>query len=165
MTEHIIIGGDWNAHHPAWLDHNIDDVNECTLDFIVSNELNILSIHCHLTKYVVEAVEATIGIKTIWKGQQAMVENLMHEGNTRNLFTQFNALNTNKIHYSSISEQGDKFNEILSSLDFDCIVIFCDGSTFPNPGIGDAGLVIHNGWSWNIQSMVLQQTLDQISKQ
>ncbi|ETO36193.1 hypothetical protein RFI_00870 [Reticulomyxa filosa] len=32
-----IIGGDWNAHHPACLDHNTDDV------FIVSNGLNIIN--------------------------------------------------------------------------------------------------------------------------
>ncbi|ETO16419.1 hypothetical protein RFI_20919 [Reticulomyxa filosa] len=138
MTEYIIIGGDWNAHHPAWLDHNIDDVGECILDFIVSNGLHIIttlpfdstfmkdnatsSIDITLcsssilqfvsnwgqmmlnwilrlkrnidnwmksidpivsrdqdsldkaveswTKCVVEAGEATIGIKTIWKGDK-----------------------------------------------------------------------------------------------
>ncbi|ETO04812.1 hypothetical protein RFI_32584 [Reticulomyxa filosa] len=51
MTEYIIIGGDWNAHHPAWSDHNIDDVGECTLDFIVSNGLHIntlpFDLHVH----------------------------------------------------------------------------------------------------------------------
>ncbi|ETO36819.1 ribonuclease HI [Reticulomyxa filosa] len=35
-------------------------------------------------------------------------------------------------------------DEILLSLDFDCIAIFCDGSTFLNPGIGGAGLVIQD---------------------
>ncbi|ETO00136.1 hypothetical protein RFI_37323, partial [Reticulomyxa filosa] len=43
ITEHIVIGGDWNAHHPAWLDHNTDDVGECILDFIVPNGLHILN--------------------------------------------------------------------------------------------------------------------------
>ncbi|ETO29246.1 hypothetical protein RFI_07876 [Reticulomyxa filosa] len=43
MTEYIVIEGDWNAHHPAWLDHNIDDVGECILDFIVSNRLDIIN--------------------------------------------------------------------------------------------------------------------------
>ncbi|ETO10771.1 hypothetical protein RFI_26606 [Reticulomyxa filosa] len=43
ISEHIIIGGDWNAHHPAWLDHNTDDVGDCILDFIVSNGLNIIN--------------------------------------------------------------------------------------------------------------------------
>ncbi|ETO10577.1 hypothetical protein RFI_26801 [Reticulomyxa filosa] len=35
-------------------------------------------------------------------------------------------------------------DETLLSLDFDCNVIFCDGSTFPNPAIGGAGPVIHD---------------------
>ncbi|ETN97410.1 hypothetical protein RFI_40119, partial [Reticulomyxa filosa] len=43
MTEYIVIGGDWNAHHPAWLDQNIDDVGECILDFITSNGLHIIN--------------------------------------------------------------------------------------------------------------------------
>ncbi|ETO36483.1 hypothetical protein RFI_00575 [Reticulomyxa filosa] len=66
------------------------------------------------TKCVVEAGEATIGIRTIWKGNkpwwsdkncqaiakhQHMVKSIdsLHEGNTRNLFTQFKALITNKV--------------------------------------------------------------------
>ncbi|ETO03483.1 ribonuclease H [Reticulomyxa filosa] len=35
-------------------------------------------------------------------------------------------------------------DEILISLDNNCIVVFCDGSTYPNPGIGGAGLVIQD---------------------
>ena len=35
-------------------------------------------------------------------------------------------------------------NDILVSIDNDCVVIYCDGSTFPNPGIGGAGLVIQD---------------------
>jgi ribonuclease HI len=35
-------------------------------------------------------------------------------------------------------------DQILISLDKDCVVIFSDGSTFPNPGIGGAGLVIQD---------------------
>ncbi|ETO36671.1 hypothetical protein RFI_00392, partial [Reticulomyxa filosa] len=42
ITEHIIIG-DWNAHHPAWLDQNTDDVGDCILDFITSNGLHIIN--------------------------------------------------------------------------------------------------------------------------
>ncbi|ETO09945.1 hypothetical protein RFI_27433, partial [Reticulomyxa filosa] len=43
ISEHIVIGGDWNAHHPAWLDHNTDGVGDCILDFIVSNGLDIIN--------------------------------------------------------------------------------------------------------------------------
>ncbi|ETO07605.1 reverse transcriptase [Reticulomyxa filosa] len=43
ITKHIIIGGDWNAHHPAWLDKDIDDVGETILQFIISNNLHILN--------------------------------------------------------------------------------------------------------------------------
>ncbi|ETN99122.1 hypothetical protein RFI_38365, partial [Reticulomyxa filosa] len=52
------------------------------------------------TNCIVEAGEATIGIKTIWKEKhQHMVNSIssLHEGNTRNLFAQFKALSTNKI--------------------------------------------------------------------
>ena len=34
--------------------------------------------------------------------------------------------------------------EILASLTSDCVVIFCDGSCKPNPGIGGAGLVVYD---------------------
>ncbi|ETN98322.1 hypothetical protein RFI_39188, partial [Reticulomyxa filosa] len=90
-----------NAHHPAWLDQNTDDVSECILDFITSNGLrlkknidnwmqsidpNVLGSTETLdkaveswTKRVVDAGEATIGIKY------------------KDLFTQFKALNNNKI--------------------------------------------------------------------
>ncbi|ETO08846.1 hypothetical protein RFI_28541 [Reticulomyxa filosa] len=43
VTELIIIGGDWNAHHPAWLDENIDNIGENVLYFIVQNGLQILN--------------------------------------------------------------------------------------------------------------------------
>ncbi|ETO06818.1 reverse transcriptase, partial [Reticulomyxa filosa] len=43
ISEHIIIGGDWNAHHPAWLDKNIDEMGEAILEFITSNDLHILN--------------------------------------------------------------------------------------------------------------------------
>ncbi|ETO36683.1 hypothetical protein RFI_00379, partial [Reticulomyxa filosa] len=43
ITEHIVIEGDCNAHHPAWLDQNTDDVGESILDFIVSNGLHIIN--------------------------------------------------------------------------------------------------------------------------
>ncbi|ETN98159.1 hypothetical protein RFI_39355, partial [Reticulomyxa filosa] len=35
-------------------------------------------------------------------------------------------------------------DQIMVSLDDDCIVIFCDGSTYPNSGIRGAGLVIQD---------------------
>ncbi|ETO01899.1 hypothetical protein RFI_35540 [Reticulomyxa filosa] len=41
VTEHIVIGGDWNAHNPAWLDDNFDDIGEHVVDFIVNNNLHI----------------------------------------------------------------------------------------------------------------------------
>ena len=43
ITDNIIIGGDWNAHNPAWLDKNIDAVGEIILDFIITNNLHILN--------------------------------------------------------------------------------------------------------------------------
>jgi exonuclease III len=38
ISEHILIGGDWNAHHPAWLDEEADEIGESVLEFIVNNE-------------------------------------------------------------------------------------------------------------------------------
>ena len=43
ISEHIIIGGDWNAHHPAWLDKNVDCIGEAVFEFINSNNLYILN--------------------------------------------------------------------------------------------------------------------------
>ena len=43
ITKNIIIGGDWNAHHPAWLDKNTDSIAEYVLDFIFNNNLHILN--------------------------------------------------------------------------------------------------------------------------
>ncbi|ETO01627.1 hypothetical protein RFI_35813, partial [Reticulomyxa filosa] len=39
----IVIGGDWNAHHSAWFDKDIDDVGESVMDFIINNNLQILN--------------------------------------------------------------------------------------------------------------------------
>ena len=43
ITDLIVIGGDWNAHHSAWLDQNTDEIGEDILDFIVLNDLHILN--------------------------------------------------------------------------------------------------------------------------
>lgn len=43
VSQHILIGGDWNAHHPAWLDKNVDAIGEVVLDFITANNLHILN--------------------------------------------------------------------------------------------------------------------------
>ncbi|ETO06867.1 hypothetical protein RFI_30525, partial [Reticulomyxa filosa] len=43
ISDNIIIGGDWNAHHPAWLDKNVDKIGESILDFIIANNLHILN--------------------------------------------------------------------------------------------------------------------------
>ncbi|ETO15681.1 hypothetical protein RFI_21684 [Reticulomyxa filosa] len=50
ITEHIVIGGDWNAHPSAWLDENIDEVGEHVSDFIINNNLNILNSSPHLRR-------------------------------------------------------------------------------------------------------------------
>ncbi|ETO25032.1 hypothetical protein RFI_12111 [Reticulomyxa filosa] len=34
ISDHIIIVDDWNAHHPAWLDKNVDEVGESILDLL-----------------------------------------------------------------------------------------------------------------------------------
>jgi hypothetical protein len=39
ITEHIVIGGDWNAHHPACFDQNCDSIGEEVLEFIAANDL------------------------------------------------------------------------------------------------------------------------------
>ncbi|ETO08756.1 hypothetical protein RFI_28632 [Reticulomyxa filosa] len=54
ISDHIIIGGDWNAHHPAWLDENVDEMGEAVLEFIISNNLHILNSYpydCTYYKY------------------------------------------------------------------------------------------------------------------
>src|ERR1700733_12919277 len=43
ISPHIVIGGDWNAHNPVWLDQNSDIVGETVLDFIVENQMHILN--------------------------------------------------------------------------------------------------------------------------
>ncbi|ETO08417.1 endonuclease/reverse transcriptase, partial [Reticulomyxa filosa] len=43
ITNFIVIGGDWNAHHSAWFDKDIDDIGESLIDFIINNNLQILN--------------------------------------------------------------------------------------------------------------------------
>ena len=43
VSQHIVICGDWNAHHQAWLDQNADTIGEAVLDFITSNNFHILN--------------------------------------------------------------------------------------------------------------------------
>ncbi|ETO08966.1 reverse transcriptase, partial [Reticulomyxa filosa] len=62
ITEHIIIGGDWNAHNPAWLDNNIDHIGEIVLDFIVSNNLHILNSLPFDTTFLKEGGSSSIDI-------------------------------------------------------------------------------------------------------
>ena len=42
VSQNIIIGGDWNAHHPAWNDDDVDHIGENILDFI-NNNMHILN--------------------------------------------------------------------------------------------------------------------------
>ncbi|ETO33158.1 ribonuclease HI [Reticulomyxa filosa] len=48
-----------------------------------------------------------------------------------------------QIHYATPPIEPTT-DQILLSLTNDCVVIYCDGSAFPNPGFGGAGLVVQD---------------------
>ncbi|ETO12526.1 hypothetical protein RFI_24849 [Reticulomyxa filosa] len=62
ISDHIIIGGDWNAHHPAWLDKNVDEIGEAILNFIISNNLHILNTYPFDYTYFKENCSSCIDI-------------------------------------------------------------------------------------------------------
>ncbi|ETN98344.1 hypothetical protein RFI_39166 [Reticulomyxa filosa] len=123
MTDYIVIGGDCNAHHSAWLDQNTDDV--IVFSISLSNGLHIINtlldpnlnlepnvlLMLERQSLVFELFGKAINLggvtkinkqlrrKLLLEKHQHMMKSIdsLHEGNTRNLFTQFKSLNTNKI--------------------------------------------------------------------
>lgn len=62
ISEHIIICGDWNAHNPAWLDKNTDEIGHIVLEFIFKNNLHILNNLPFDTTFYKDGAESSVDI-------------------------------------------------------------------------------------------------------